>query len=104
MLGDAALKEMKLPVRVSSSDSARSAQHTPERRTPFVCHSAFEGTRGELAQELTGEPILEHVGDSVLKETSDKLLHINAPAASSSAALSCTHSGSIRDRKGLLGL
>jgi len=104
MVGDAALKETKLPVRVSSSDSARSAQHTPDRRTLFLCNSAFEGNKGELAHELTREAVLEHVGESVLKDFSDKLLHINAPAASSSAALSCTHSGSIRARKGLLGL
>lgn len=102
----AALEEMKLPERVSSSESsARSAQHTPERRPQHVCDSAFEGTigeaEGELAQELIGDATLEFVGEAVLREI--RLLHRNAPAASSDSAFSCTHSGSIRDRKGLLG-
>jgi len=101
----AAVEEMKLPERVSSSESsARSAQHTPERRPLIVCDSALVGIHGEVEGELAREPIgdatLEFVGEAVLREI--RLLHRNAPAASSSSAFSCTHSGSIRDRKGRL--
>jgi len=64
-----------------------------------ACDAAVEGTVGELTQELTGELAVEHVGDAV---KGLRLLHRNAPAASSSAAFSCTHSGSMRERKGLL--
>lgn len=104
VVGEASSKEMEFPVSVSSSESAKSAQHTPERRTQVVCISALEWNsgefvhelKGELAQELTGE----FLGDLRLKEA--RLLQRNAPEASSSAAFSCTHSGSIKDRKGLL--
>jgi len=95
-------KEAKLPlsVSVSSSESSRSAQHTPDRRVLPVRTSAFAGTIGELPRELAGDATLELVGDVALKDT--KLLQRNTPLASSSAAFSCTHSGSIKDRKGLL--
>lgn len=95
----------------SSSDSARSAQLTLERRAPELMEpgtdSADEGAAGERAQglagepgqELAGEPASELAGEGV-KEA--RLRHWNTPAASSSAAFSCTHSGSIRERKGLL--
>ena len=73
---------------LSSSDSARSAQFTPDGRTLAVCDAAVEGTVGELAQELAGELAVELAG-----ERFRGVLHGNSPDASSSAAFSCTHSG-----------
>lgn len=69
-----ASKELKgLPVMVSSSESSRSAQHTPERRALLLRDSAFEGVIqgliGELVQELMGE----FMGDRSAKEA--RLLH-----------------------------
>jgi len=89
----------------SSSDSSRSAQHRPERRPRRVRDSAHEGNRGEpvgeFAQELVGEGTIEVAGEKPPKET--RLPHRESPAASSSAAFSWTHSGNMRERKGLLG-
>jgi hypothetical protein len=87
----------------SSSLSVRSAQHTPEDRRLFMptglkTNVAFEATSGVLTYWLLGELVVELTGDEG-KDT--KLLHLKIPAASSSAAFSCTQSGSIRDRKGV---
>mmetsp|Transcript_121726 Transcript_121726/g.191010 ORF Transcript_121726/g.191010 Transcript_121726/m.191010 type:complete len:239 (+) Transcript_121726:817-1533(+) len=84
-----------------SSDSARSAQDTVERRvfdaTGLELKFSFKGTSGELERELRGEPDLELVGDG---EKDAKALRLKIPAASSSASFSCTHSGSAKDWKG----
>jgi hypothetical protein len=91
------------PIGSSSSDSARSAQHTPERRVfrplgRIDVNASLESTTGEPVHELVGELAAELAGD----EGKDaKLLHLKAPAVSSSTAFSCTHAGSIKDRKGL---
>jgi hypothetical protein len=103
LVGEAVVKDRVFSVSVSSSESARSAQHTPARRTRDVRNSAIKGTTGEDIQELAGELARELagelVGDMAVKDA--RLLQRKAPVASSSAAFSCTHSGSIKDRKGL---
>lgn len=104
-VGDAVPMETEFPVSVSSSESARSAQHTPDRRTQFVCNSAFVGMRGEFRQDPIGDLAQELMGELAGDATGVKearLLHLNAPVISSSAAFSYTHSGSIKDRKGRL--
>jgi hypothetical protein len=83
----------------SSSESARSAQHTSETRR-FFTQAPLLGTSGVLEFSLLGELLVELAGDEGPKDI--RLLRVKIPRASSSAALSYTHSGRSKDRKGLL--